>query len=109
MAVDEKAVKQIKKILSDVMSEIGSEEPYNESSVQSLLTDYGTRFSSYLQGVTSENEAKTENTFMQAYRLTGESKVAGVTDFMETLIDNNCKFIVFAHHISVIDQLEAYV
>jgi SWI/SNF-related matrix-associated actin-dependent regulator 1 of chromatin subfamily A len=46
---------------------------------------------------------------MQAYKLTGESKVAGITDFMETLIENNCKFIVFAHHLTVIGSLESYV
>jgi SWI/SNF-related matrix-associated actin-dependent regulator 1 of chromatin subfamily A len=50
-----------------------------------------------------------ENTFMKAYRLTGESKTAGITDFMETLIENNCKFIVFAHHQTVMDSLESFV
>lgn len=28
---------------------------------------------------------------------------------METLIENNCKFIVFAHHQSVMDSLEEFV
>jgi SWI/SNF-related matrix-associated actin-dependent regulator 1 of chromatin subfamily A len=46
---------------------------------------------------------------MMAYKLTGDSKVAGITDFMETLIENNCKFIVFAHHQSVMDSLEQFV
>ena len=46
---------------------------------------------------------------MIAYRLTGESKVDGIKEFMDTLIDNNCKFIVFAHHKSVLDGLEAHV
>jgi hypothetical protein len=35
---------------------------------------------------------------MKAYTLSGIAKVAGITEFMETLIENNCKFIVFAHH-----------
>jgi SWI/SNF-related matrix-associated actin-dependent regulator 1 of chromatin subfamily A len=46
---------------------------------------------------------------MMAYRLTGEAKAEGTTDFMETLLENNCKFIVFAHHQSVMDKLEAFV
>lgn len=46
---------------------------------------------------------------MMAYKLTGEAKVAGITEFMETLIENNCKFIVFAHHLSVMDSLEDFV
>ena len=36
--------------------------------------------------------------FMTAYRLTGESKVKGVCEFMETLAENGAKFLVFAHH-----------
>lgn len=52
---------------------------------------------------------KNDNLFMQAYRLTGESKVDGITDFIDTLIDNNCKFIVFAHHLTVLDGLEEFV
>ena len=45
-------------------------------------------------------------TFLTAYRLTGESKLPGIADFLESLIENNCKFIVFAHHKIVIDGIE---
>jgi hypothetical protein len=30
--------------------------------------------------------------------MTGEAKVDGIAEFLETLIENNCKFMVFAHH-----------
>jgi len=46
---------------------------------------------------------------MNAYRLSGEAKLEGIRDFMDNLIENNCKFIVFAHHKSVMDGLEDYV
>ena len=46
---------------------------------------------------------------MMAYRMTGEAKVDGIAEFLETLIENNCKFMVFAHHQSVMDALEAFV
>ena len=46
---------------------------------------------------------------MLAYRLTGEAKMAGVCEFIETLADNGAKFLVFAHHHSMIDALEQYV
>ena len=46
---------------------------------------------------------------MSAYRLTGEAKIDGIKEFMDTLIENNCKFIVFAHHQSVLDGLEDHV
>lgn len=46
---------------------------------------------------------------MEAYRLTGESKIGGINEFMDTLLDNGCKFLVFAHHISVMNGLEDYI
>ena len=43
---------------------------------------------------------------MTAFRLTGESKVKGVCEFLETLADNGAKFLVFAHHQSVMDSIQ---
>lgn len=45
---------------------------------------------------------------MTAYRMTSEAKVEGVCEFLETLIDNNVKFLVFAHHFTMLDALEDY-
>ena len=42
---------------------------------------------------------------MTAYRLTGESKVKSVCEFLETLAENGTKFLVFAHHQSVMDEI----
>lgn len=42
--------------------------------------------------------------FMEAYRLTGLAKVEGVKDFMETLFENGVKFLLFAHHLNVLDE-----
>ena len=47
--------------------------------------------------------------FMVAYRLTGEAKVKGVGEFLETLHENGAKFLVFAHHKSVLDELEKFL
>ena len=66
-----------------------------EESYQSLLTDYGSKFSDYLA---AQNKDQSESGFTTAYRLTGECKIPGTTDFLETLIENNCKFLVFGHH-----------
>ena len=44
---------------------------------------------------------------MVAYRLTGESKVKGVCEFLETLVENGAKFLIFAHHQSVMDEIES--
>ena len=46
---------------------------------------------------------------MVAYRLTGESKVKGVCEFIETLSENGAKFLIFAHHRSVMDELQNFL
>ena len=38
--------------------------------------------------------------------MTGAAKAKGVIEFLDTLIENKCKFIVFAHHYEVLDQIE---
>ena len=43
---------------------------------------------------------------LQAYAMTGKAKIKGVQAFIKTLIENKVKFIVFAHHYEVLDQLE---
>jgi SWI/SNF-related matrix-associated actin-dependent regulator of chromatin subfamily A-like protein 1 len=43
---------------------------------------------------------------MKAYRLTGMSKINGCCDFIETLVENGAKFLVFAHHQDVLDGIE---
>lgn len=107
IAVDDKIGNEVKRVLRQMFDDVGisKKEQGNEGVYQSLLTDYGETFQSYL----SNQQPEKESNFMMAYKLTGESKVAGITDFMENLIENNCKFIVFAHHQSVMDSLEHYV
>ncbi len=55
----------------------------------------------------ADEEEPEKSSFFSAYKMTGISKVPGVEDFMETLIENETKFIVFAHHNVVMDMLEA--
>jgi len=35
--------------------------------------------------------------------MTGNSKIKGTHAFLETLIENKVKFLVFAHHLTVMD------
>lgn len=46
--------------------------------------------------------------FMEAYKLTGLAKIEGVCDFIDTLLENNVKFLLFAHHKATLDQYENY-
>lgn len=41
--------------------------------------------------------------------MTGEAKIRGIVDFIDTLLENRCKFLIFAHHYKVLDAIEAYV
>jgi len=45
---------------------------------------------------------------MVAYRLTGEAKVAGSTEFIDTLLEAGAKFLLFAHHKCVLDAYEEF-
>ena len=38
--------------------------------------------------------------------MTGAAKAKGVVEFLDTLVENGSKFIVFAHHYEVLDQIE---
>ena len=46
---------------------------------------------------------------MVAYRLTGEAKVKGVCEFIETLSENGAKFLIFAHHRNVMDEIQSFL
>ena len=45
---------------------------------------------------------------MSAYKLSGLAKVDGVNEFIETLAENGAKFIIFAHHLEVLNQIEQF-
>ena len=42
---------------------------------------------------------------MSAYRLSGEAKVQGSLEFINHLLDNGVKFIVFGYHLNVLDTI----
>lgn len=43
---------------------------------------------------------------MSAFKLTGQAKIPAVCEFVSTLLDNGCKFLLFAYHLSVLDAVE---
>lgn len=46
---------------------------------------------------------------MTAYRLTGEAKVKGSIEFIDILLESGSKFLLFAHHLSVLDAFQKYL
>ena len=43
---------------------------------------------------------------VSAYNLTAQAKIKGICEFVETLLENRCKFLIFAHHYGVLDSIE---
>ena len=57
----------------------------------------------------SKNKKSIVNKFNKAYLLTGQSKLPGIRDYVNYLIDNSCKFLIFAHHTEILDTIEQVV
>jgi SWI/SNF-related matrix-associated actin-dependent regulator 1 of chromatin subfamily A len=38
--------------------------------------------------------------------LTGKAKIKGIKDYLAELLENDIKFIFFAHHMLVLDEVE---
>ena len=49
------------------------------------------------------------NKFNKAYAMTGEAKLPGIRDYVNYLVDNSCKFLIFAHHSEVLDAIEEVI
>ena len=41
--------------------------------------------------------------------MTGQAKLPGVKDYVNYLVDNSCKFLIFAHHTEVLDAIEEVI
>ena len=57
-------------------------------------------------------EKKEENILSiinEAYTLTGKAKIKGISDYITYLINNSCKFLIFAHHTEVLNSIEETV
>lgn len=96
---DQKLVNQVKKILASSPMDNEELEKYDTS----CFDDYTDMLKQ------KQVKEKEDNSFMQAYRLSGESKLGGICDFLDTLLENQCKFLVFAHHQSVMNGLENFM
>ena len=47
--------------------------------------------------------------FNKVYNLSAEAKADGVKEYIHYLIENKCKFLIFAHHILMLDAIEEEV
>lgn len=59
--------------------------------------------------IMSEERTKGAEVISKCYMLTGRAKLPGIKLYMEDLIDNDIKFIIFAHHIEVLNGIEEFI
>ena len=41
--------------------------------------------------------------------MTGQAKIPGICDYVNYLVDNSCKFLIFAHHTEILDSIEEVI
>ena len=93
-------VKTVKGIKSDPSGVAGSSsELENEFATMAAEKNI-------LDGADMERIDEKYNHLLSAYQMTGSAKVKGTVEFIETLVENKVKFIVFCHHYEVMDQIE---
>jgi len=56
-----------------------------------------------------EGHRKAAPEIMEAFKLTAEAKVGGVQDYIEYLLGNDVKFLLFGHHMTMLDGVEERV
>jgi hypothetical protein len=65
-----------------------------------------------------KNEDNDFQTVMKAYKLTGHAKLKGICEYISVLIKSKkkinkildeCKFLIFAHHLNILDAIEEVV
>lgn len=60
-----------------------------------------------MEGRKTESELNDdEKCFMKAFKLSGLAKLTGLFEYLESLIESGVKFLIFAHHMDVIDGIE---
>ena len=62
-----------------------------------------------LDAAVHESRGKQSTAMTKLWQLTGDAKLPQVQDYMHELIEMEIKFLVFAHHQSVLNALEAFV
>ena len=101
---DKKVVNQIKVLLSKSKGKI---EKLLSSEIEITIPEI-------VQNTKEQKETKSENEssedilscFNKTFSLTGKAKIPGILDYVNYLIDNSCKFLIFAHHMEVLDSIE---
>ena len=100
---DPKVIKQIKAI------NITSDDLFKK--IQELNNSINIYNNHHFEDEDEDNEGNENilNVFSKVYMLSAEAKTQGVKDYIHYLLDNKCKFLIFAHHKIMLDAIEEEV
>lgn len=100
---DPKVIKQIQAINLSSEKIIEKINELNNSQINPNLINY-------VNPEKPENDNENLlNLFNKVYNLSAEAKISGVKEYIHYLIDNKCKFLIFAHHMKMLDGIEEEV
>ena len=102
---DEKVIKKIQNLLKLIQGETGMGN--DQEVLDSLLRDFGHQGGSMNLIKDKSKQSKSMGWLSQCFALTAEAKVKASVQFMNDLIENGMKILMFAHHKIVLDGLEA--
>ena len=100
---DPKVIKQIQAINLSSEKIIEKINELNNSQINPNLVNYVNPEKS------EDNNENLLNLFNKVYNLSAEAKISGVKEYIHYLIDNKCKFLIFAHHMKMLDGIEEEV
>jgi SNF2 family DNA or RNA helicase len=100
---DQKVIKQIQAINLSSEKIIEKINELNNSQINPNLVNY------INQEKPEDDNENLLNLFNKVYNLSAEAKISGVKEYIHYLIDNKCKFLIFAHHMKMLDGIEEEV
>jgi SWI/SNF-related matrix-associated actin-dependent regulator 1 of chromatin subfamily A len=100
---DPKVIKQIQAINLSSEKIIEKINELNNSQINPNLVNYVN------PEKPEDNNENLLNLFNKVYNLSAEAKISGVKEYIHYLIDNKCKFLIFAHHMKMLDGIEEEV
>ena len=114
IATDSKIIKQLKSIMEKSSKKfeklLGTEVELDKLgiNIEDLKTEIDKEEESKSKDIVKEEESIL-NKFSKTYLMTGKAKLPGIKDYVNYLVDNSCKFLIFAHHTEVLDAIEEVI
>ena len=112
--VDSKKVNIIKLLLSkdaDKLKQFGVDLSKKDKLHEDYDPDlYNNDIDGYIFKVENNSDNnEVSSLYTKAYKLTGEAKIEVVCQYIDLLLEENQKFLIFAHHMTVLDAIEEYL